>query len=187
MLLIGVQAPTMAARGDPLSEPSGLRQFVQTESAPLLRFAWALTGDWASAKDLVQTALVATWPRWSSLTRPDRPELYVRKVIVTTYLRWQRQRWRGEIPAAELHSRTVFARDDYAISDTRQALLSVLARLPARQRAVIVLRYFADLSEAATASVLGCSVGTVKRLGHDALARLRTEPDLVTIFSGKAS
>lgn len=182
---MSVQTPTMAARGAFLSEPSGLRQFVQTESAALLRFAWALAGDWASAEDLVQTAIVATWPRWDSLTRADRPELYVRKVIVTTYLRWQRQRWRKEIPAVEAHTDASHAVDDFAVSDTRQALLSALRRLPPRQRAVIVLRYFADFSEAETAGMLGCSIGTVKRQGHDALTRLRSEQDLATIFTGR--
>jgi len=177
----------MTARGASLSEPSGLRQFVQTESAALLRFAWALVGDWALAEDLVQTAIVATWPRWESLTRTDHPEFYVRRVIVTTYLRWQRQRWRREIPAIGAPSDAANAIDDYAASDTRQALLSVVMRLPAKQRAVIVLRYFADLSEAETADMLGCSVGTVKRQGHDALARLRAEPGLDTIFMRRAA
>jgi RNA polymerase sigma-70 factor (sigma-E family) len=184
---MSVQAPTMTARGESLPEPSGLRQFVQTESAALLRFAWALSGDWASAEDLVQTAIVATWPHWTSLTRADRPELYVRKVIVTTYLRWQRQRWRKEVPTLGLQSEIAHRTDDYAASDTRQALLSVVMRLPAKQRAVVVLRYFADLSEAETAAMLGCAVGTVKRQSHDALARLRNEPDLAAIFSRRAA
>jgi DNA-directed RNA polymerase specialized sigma24 family protein len=64
----------------------------------LVRFAWALAGDWASAEDLLQTAIVATWPHWTSV---DRPEFYVRKAMVTTYLRWQRQPWRREVPAIE--------------------------------------------------------------------------------------
>ena len=164
-----------------MSEPSGLRHFIETESPALLRFAWALTGDWATAEDLVQTALVATWPRWDSLIRADRPDYYVRKVIVTTFLRWRRRRWNQEIPTVELQHRPV-ALDDYSAADTRQAVLGVLMRLPPRQRAVIVLRYFADLSEAQTADMLGCSLGTVKRQSHDALARLRSEPKLAAIL-----
>ena len=89
-----------------MSEPAGLREFIETESPALLRFAWALSGDWATAEDLVQAALVATWPRWNSLIRADRPDYYVRKVIVTTFLRWRRRRWNSEIPTVELPRRT---------------------------------------------------------------------------------
>ena len=159
-----------------MSEPSGLRQFIETESPALLRFAWALAGDWATAEDLVQAALVATWPRWDSLIRADRPEYYVRKVIVTTFLRWRR-RSNHEIPTVELPGLSGQL-DDYSAADTRRALIVALTQLPPRQRAVVVLRYFSDLSEAQTAQMLGCSIGTVKRHSHDALARLRVEPKL---------
>lgn len=169
-----------------MPEPSGLRQFIQTESPALLRFAWGLSGDWATAEDLVQAALVATWPRWDRLIRADRPEFYVRKVIVTTFLRWQRRRWNGEIPTLELQHRAADI-DDYSATDTRHAVIAVLMRLPPRQRAVVVLRYFADLSEAQTADMLGCSIGTVKRHSHDALARLRSEPRLAAILLGSRS
>lgn len=164
-----------------MSEPTGLRQFIETESPALLRFAWALAGNWATAEDLVQAALVATWPRWDSLTLADRPEYYVRKVIVTTFLRWRRRRWNQEIPTAELPRRSGQV-DDYSAADTRQAVIAALMQLPPRQRAVVVLRYFSDLSEKQTAAMLGCSIGTVKRHGHDALARLRIEPDLAVIL-----
>ncbi len=168
-----------------MSEPTGLRQFIETESPALLRFAWALAGDWATAEDLVQAALVATWPRWDSLVRADRPEFYVRKVIVTTFLRWRRRRWNQEIPTLELPRRPEQI-DDYSAADTRQSVIAALLRLPPRQRAVVVLRYFTDLSEAQTAELLGCSVGTVKRHSHDALARLRVEPKLAAILTTEA-
>jgi RNA polymerase sigma-70 factor (sigma-E family) len=164
-----------------LSEPTGLRQFIETESPALLRFAWALAGNWATAEDLVQAALVATWPRWDSLTLADRPEYYVRKVIVTTFLRWRRRRWNQEIPTGELPRRSGQV-DDYSAADTRQAVIAALMQLPPRQRAVVVLRYFSDLSEKQTAAMLGCSIGTVKRHSHDALARLRIEPKLAVIL-----
>ena len=168
-----------------MPEPADLAEFVRAESAALLRFAWALCGNWSTAEDLVQTALAATWPRWGALTRADRPELYVRKVIVTTYLRWQRRRWSGEIPTQDFADSTDRS-DDTAASDTRHALLSALRRLPPRQRAVIVLSYFLDLSEADTAQVLDCSVGTVKRQKHAALNRLRAQPELAATFAGEA-
>ena len=79
------------------SEPDGFREFVEARSSALLRSGWLLTGDWPSAEDLVQTALAATWPRWTSLTRQDAPEVYVRKIMVNTFLRWRRRRWTGEI------------------------------------------------------------------------------------------
>jgi RNA polymerase sigma-70 factor (sigma-E family) len=164
-----------------LSEPAGLRQFIETESPALLRFAWALVGNWATAEDLVQTALVATWPRWESLLRAERPEYYVRKVILNTFLRWRRRRWNQEIPTVELPRRSGQA-DDYSAADTRQAVIAALLQLPPRQRAVVVLRYFTDLSEAQTAEMLGCSIGTVKRHSHDALARLRVEPELAVML-----
>ena len=77
------------------SEPDGFREFVETRSSALLRSGWLLTGDWPSAEDLVQTALAAAWPRWATLTRQDAPELYVRKIMVNTFLRWRRRRWTG--------------------------------------------------------------------------------------------
>jgi len=73
------------------SEPDGFREFVETRSSALLRSGWLLTGDWPSAEDLVQTALAAAWPRWATLTRQDAPELYVRKIMVNTFLRWRRR------------------------------------------------------------------------------------------------
>src|SRR6202161_2519318 len=82
---------------DHLAEPDGFRDFVEARSSALLRSGWLLTGDWPSAEDLVQTALAATWPRWSSLRRQDAPELYVRKIMVNTFLRWRQRRWKGEI------------------------------------------------------------------------------------------
>jgi RNA polymerase sigma-70 factor (sigma-E family) len=163
------------------TEPAGLRQFIEAESPALLRFAWALVGNWATAEDLVQTALVATWPRWESINQVERPEYYVRKVILTTFLRWRRRRWNQEIPTVELPRRLGQA-DDYSAVDSRQAVLAALMQLPPRQRAVVVLRYFTDLSEAQTAELLGCSIGTVKRHSHDALARLRVEPKLAVML-----
>jgi len=129
--------------------------FVRERSPELLRSAWLLTGDWHLAHDLVQTALEKSWPRWGR--RVEHPDAYVRRVMLTTYLSWRRRRWTAEVPTEELPEGSSGADD----GDVRLALLGVLASLSPRQRAVIVLRYFDDLSEDATAEVLGCSVGTV--------------------------
>ena len=125
------------------SAPAGFRDFVEARSNALLRSGWLLTGDWSSAEDLVQTALAAAWPRWTSLTRQDAPELYVRKIMVNTYLRWRRRRWNGELATGRLPELQAYG-DVFAQVDARQALIAALDRLPARQRAVVVLRYFAD-------------------------------------------
>jgi RNA polymerase sigma-70 factor (sigma-E family) len=163
-----------------MDEPDGFREFVAGRSRALLRTAWLLTGDWASAQDLVQTALAKTWPAWSRIRRTDDPEVYVRRVLVTTYATWWRRRWRGEAPAAVLPD-TSTAPDAYEEADRRAVVAAALATLTRGQRAVVVLRYFDDLTEAQTASVLGCSVGTVKSQHARALTALRTSAPLAEL------
>ena len=161
-------------------EPDGFRAFVEARSPALLRSGWLLTGDWPSAEDLVQTALAAAWPRWGSLDQA--PELYVRKIMVNTFLRWRQRRWNGEIATGKLPERAYG--DVFAQVDSRAALTAALDRLPARQRAVVVLRYFADMTEAQTAHAMGCSVGAVKSHAAKAMARLRDAPGLAELMSG---
>lgn len=146
--------------------------FVRQRSPELLRSAWLLTGDWHAAHDLVQTALEKSWPRWGR--RIDHPEAYVRKVMLTTYLSWRRRRWTAEVPTEVLPEKSTA--DEH--HDVRLALLDALRRLTPRQRAVIVLRYFDDLSEAETADLLGCSTGTVKAHASRGLQQLRATPGL---------
>ena len=167
-------------------EPEGFREFVQARSNALLRSGWLLTGDWPSAEDLVQTALAAAWPRWTSLRRQDAPELYVRKIMVNTFLRWRQRRWNGEIATGRLPELAAYG-DVFAQIDARQALLAALDRLPAKQRAVVVLRYFADQTESQTAVTMGCSVGTVKAHAAKALARLRDAPGLAELMTGEVA
>jgi RNA polymerase sigma-70 factor (sigma-E family) len=146
--------------------------FVATRSAALLSFAHVLTGDRHDAEDVVQTALAATALGWHRVRRRDNPEGYVRRAIVTTHLNRQRRRpWR-ERPAAELPE-PPDPRTDGDGFDERDAMWRMLAALPARQRAVLVLRYYEDMSEADIADVLGCSRGTVKSQAAKALERLR--------------
>jgi len=166
-----------------VSEPDGFRAFVEARSRALLRSGWLLTGDWQAAEDLVQTALAAAWPRWASLTRAEAPELYVRKIMVTTFLRWRRRRWNGEITTGEVPDHRAGG-DAFGQVDVRLSLAAALDCLPARQRVVIVLRYFADLSEAQTAAVMGCSAGTVKSHSAKAMSRLRDTPGLSEVMTG---
>jgi RNA polymerase sigma-70 factor (sigma-E family) len=162
-----------------MDEPDGFREFVSARSRALLRTAWLLTGDWATAQDLVQTALAKTWPAWSRITRTDDPEVYVRRVLVTTYATWWRRRWRAEVPVRELPE--ALSPDEFALSDQRVVVAAALSSLTRGQRAVVVLRYFDDLTEAQTAAALGCSVGTVKSQHARALAALRASAPLAAL------
>ncbi|MGN6607856.1 MAG: SigE family RNA polymerase sigma factor [Jatrophihabitans sp.] len=168
-----------------VDEPPGFRRFVEGHSRSLLRAAWLLTGDWYAAEDLVQSALVVAWTHWSTLTRPDAPEAYVRQVMVRTFLRWRRRRWTGELSTETVDA--VDRPDAFADVDLRRSLASVLADLPPQQRATVVLRHFLDLSEAAAAEVLGCSVGAVKQHNSRALDALRRSPDLEALRNDRGA
>lgn len=150
------------------------RDFVASRSPALTRTAYLLTGDWQRAEDLLQTALLHCYRRWSSL---DDPEAYVKRTMVTTVTGWRRRRWVGEVPTAVLPDRAT-GRDAPGEADARLDLLRLLADLGPRQRAVIVLRFYEDMSEAEAAALLGCAVGTVKSQTARALDRLRTSPRL---------
>jgi RNA polymerase sigma-70 factor (sigma-E family) len=149
--------------------------YVVARRRALLRSAWLLTGDWHLAEDLVQTALAKAYLAWR---RMDAPDAYVRRVLMTTYVTWWRRRWNGEQPTADLPDTAVAHGDDY---DVRHQVYDVLRTLPRRQRAVVVLRYFEDLTEAETAAALGCSVGTVKSQNARAMARLRASSALADL------
>jgi RNA polymerase sigma-70 factor (sigma-E family) len=154
-------------------------EFVAARSGRLLRTAYLLTRDQGLAEDLLQTALAKAWFAWS---RIDDPEAYVRRIIVNTYSSWWRRKWHGEHPADELPEDS--AHDHADGSSASHDMWQALGRLPRRQRAVIVLRYYEDLTEAETARLLECSVGTVKSQTSKALAKLRIDPALDTAQDG---
>ncbi|MGC4937749.1 SigE family RNA polymerase sigma factor [Kribbella sp. DT2] len=149
--------------------------FVLARSGRLLRTAYLLTQDHALAEDLLQTTLAKAWFAWSRIEGGD-PEPYVRKVLVNTYSTWWRRRWNGEQPTDELPEP---AGPEGTGAAERTDLWRALQQLPRRQRAVVVLRYYEDLSEAETARILGCSTGTVKSQASKAFAKLRLDPNLV--------
>jgi RNA polymerase sigma-70 factor (sigma-E family) len=163
-----------------MADRSGFDEFVATRSRALLRTAYLLTGDHSLAEDLLQTALAKCWFSWGRIDGP--PEPYVRRALATTYATWWRRRWRGERPTVELPDRG----DPAGTSpiDDRDALWRALGALPRRQRAVVVLRYYEDLSEAETAAALGISTGTVKSQAAKALAALRRDGDLARTMRG---
>ena len=162
-------------------EDEGFTEFVAARQRALQRTAWLLTGDWALAEDLVQTALARSWPRWERIRRRDDPEIYVRRVMVNTWTGWKRRRWRAERPTGTVPD--CQAAGDLAAEVTaRMAVRSALGSLTARQRAVLVLRVFDDLSEVQVARVLDCAVGTVKSTMAQAAARLREDPQLAGLM-----
>jgi len=147
------------------------REFVAARSAALLRTAFLLAGDWATAEDLLQTALTKTYLAWKRLGEIEAVEPYARRVLVNTATSWWRRRWHGERPTEVLPERAAPDRLDEQLD--RDVLWRHVKALPARQRAVLVLRFYEDLSEAQTASLLGISVGTVKSQTSRALGTLR--------------
>jgi RNA polymerase sigma-70 factor (sigma-E family) len=146
-----------------------VEDYVAARGTALLRSAYLLTGDRLMAEDLVQTTLLKVWPRWGEITALGDPHAYVRRALLTTYLSWRRRPSFFERPS--VISRDVPVGD--ADPDLRLVLVAALTRLPRRQRATVVLRYFEDLTEAQAAEVLGCSIGTVKSQTAKALRTLR--------------
>ncbi|HEX3089396.1 MAG TPA: SigE family RNA polymerase sigma factor [Ilumatobacteraceae bacterium] len=146
--------------------------FVLTHSKMLVRCAFLIVGDSSSAQDVVQIALAKVSRRWTTVVANGDPLPYVRAAVVHSAISWRRRKWHGEIPNGALPDRS--GSDATTAVDNRDRLRRALASLPRRQRAAVVLRHYLDLDEAATAAVLGCSVGTVKSQTAKGLARLRT-------------
>ncbi|MBG6136337.1 SigE family RNA polymerase sigma factor [Longispora fulva] len=153
---------------------TGFDEFVITRSQRLMRLALLLTRDHAAAEDLVQTALVKAWSAWRRID--EDPEPYVRRVLVNTFNSWWRRRWTAEHPTAVLPERA-WSGAQGEVED-RDEVWRALTRLPRQQRAVLVLRYFEDLSEAQIAETLGVSAGAVKNYAAKGLAKLRLDPTL---------
>jgi RNA polymerase sigma-70 factor (sigma-E family) len=147
--------------------------YVTARSPHLLRVAYLLTRDWATAEDVLQTALVKTWFAWRRVH--GNPDPYVRKIIANTFMSLMRRRWTHEVVTDTLPDRAVAGPDHYA---EQEALWQLLGRLPARQRAVLVLRYFEDLTVEETAATLDITEGTVKSQASRALAKLRESSEL---------
>jgi RNA polymerase sigma-70 factor (sigma-E family) len=150
-------------------------EFVLVRSPRLLRSAYLLTRDWAAAEDLLQTALTKAWFVWRRMQ--GDPEPYVRRILYNTYASWWRRRWTGEHPVSTVPEGRAHHDSQSEVAE-RDEVWQALGRLPKRQRAVLVLRYFEDLSEAEIAETLEISVGTVKSQAAKALARLRLDETL---------
>ena len=148
-------------------------EFAAARMPAVLKFAAVLAGDRATAEDLAQEVLIRAYSRWDRIGGLDRPELYVRKMILNEFLSWRRRSAR-QIPAGDRTLEPVNSAPDHATEYTeREALLGELGKLPRRQRAVLVLRYYEDRADTEIAELLGCSPGTVRSHASRALATLR--------------
>ncbi|NMM23316.1 MAG: SigE family RNA polymerase sigma factor [Phycicoccus sp.] len=156
------------------SAPGGFVDFVVARGPALHRTAVLLTRQEQAAEDLVQIALAKAWQSWARID--GNHEAYVRAIMVNEFASGWRRRWRAEVSTAVLPELPCDDLGDDA--STRQSLMAALATLPPRQRAVVVLRFFHDYTEAATAEAMGTSVGTVKSQTFKALAALRISDEL---------
>ncbi len=166
-------------------------QFAASSSDALLRTAYLMVWDLAEAEDLTQETLLQVARRWRRVHRMSHPLAYARRVLINLAVDGAGRRSRRRQELEESSDRRLQERaDESAAADleriaVRAELLSAIGRLPPRQRAVLVLRYFDDLSEAQAAEALGCSIGTVKSTASRALARLQAEmqpqPTIVTV------
>ena len=153
------------------------REFAVRQAAPLRRCAYLFCGDWHLAEDLMQTSLVKIYRAWPKVTRQDATGNYARTVLLRTWLDEKRRPWRrSEVGRADVPD-VIDARPSPAVaaeqSWRRDLVHQALLRVPPRQRAVLVLRFFDDLSIAETAEAMKCSEGTVKSQAARGLANLR--------------
>ncbi|KDN21448.1 SigE family RNA polymerase sigma factor [Amycolatopsis rifamycinica] len=155
---------------------AGFTEYVTARAAWLRKVAYLLCGDWHRADDLVQSAVTRLYANWPRASRADNVDGYARRTLVNTFLAEQRTSWWRRVDLRENdHDSPGPGADVESALDLRAAL----ERLPARQRATVVLRYFCDLPVAETSRALGCSEGTVKSQtakAVDALRELLREP-----------
>jgi len=136
-------------------------EFASAQLAAVLRFAAVLAGDRAAADDLAQEVLIRAYSRWDRIGGLERPEFYVRKMILNEFLSWRRRSARQA--RRDLLAERASAVPDHAQAySEREALLGELSKLPRRQRAVLVLRYYEGRPDTEIAQLLGCSPGTVR-------------------------
>jgi RNA polymerase sigma-70 factor (sigma-E family) len=147
-------------------------EFVRTRYTALVRYGALLTADAGHGEDLAQEALIKTYRAWPRLYPDGDPEAYTRTVMARAAWRAGRRLWRREVPTAALPESST--PDGYAERDTAAMVFAALRMLPTQQRIVLVLRFWADLSERELAEMLDCSPGTVKSRASRAIAALRS-------------
>lgn len=178
--------------GRDAADDQAFTEFAAASRARLRATAYLLCGDWERASDHVQEGLIRMYVAWPRLARRGHELAYARKAVVSAFLDASRKRSSQERPVEGAPDRPT--REDVAagVSD-RAALMQALGRLPERQRACVVLRYFEDLDVRETAAALGCTEGTVKSQTSRALAALRvmfedeSRDELVVLTKGSRS
>lgn len=148
--------------------------YVLSRRGALLHEAFLLVGDVHAAEDLVQTTLAKVYVSWRRVVGSDSPDAYVRRIMINSNLSRVRRRRVGEVLTG-LPPETAGLSPDHA---ERLDLVKALIALPKRQRAAVVLRYWADLPETEVAQIMGCSVGTVRSQAFRGLEKLRDQPAL---------
>jgi RNA polymerase sigma-70 factor (sigma-E family) len=153
-------------------------QFMHSRWAQLVRLGYGLTGDLHTAEDLAQTAFARAYASWGRVRRADDPDAYVRRIVVNANHNRFRKVRVSELLTDSLPELSAPA-DGVSQRDDRALLVQELMRLSHGQRAAVVLRYWLDLSESETASILGCSVGNVKSQTARGMAKLRSSATLL--------
>ena len=150
-------------------------EFALAQLPAALRLATVLTGDRASAEDIIQEVMLRAHRRWAAISQFDRPDSYLRTMIVNEFISTRRRTWRL-IPSGRATDLDTQVTPDHAARVADRALLiAELGKLPRRQRAVLVLRYYEGLSDQSIAELLGTSPVTVRGYAFRALAKLRIE------------
>ena len=156
------------------------RDFMRGRWSAMVRLAYGLTGDLGHAEDVAQAAFARAYASWSRVSRKGDPDAYVRRIVINeNNSRFRRRRVAESLVDAVPEPSGPRSADTADALGDSEALMKALRRLGPRQRAVIVLRFWMDMSEAETAAALDCSVGTVKSQASRALAALRGSAELM--------
>ncbi|HEY7272579.1 MAG TPA: SigE family RNA polymerase sigma factor [Actinoplanes sp.] len=162
-------------------------EYVLARGAALVRFARLLTGDDHRAEDLTQDVLAKAYVSWWRVGSADQPDLYVRRMLLNAHHSWWRRRSNREVVAADPSDQRTVADAATELAE-RDAVWRLVRALPARQRTVIVLRYYEDYDDATIAELMRCSTGTVRTQAKRALEKLQASlPAVLTATKGKRS
>lgn len=171
----------MGTRNHEPTTDTEFRDYVLARRGALMRTAYLLTGERERAEDLVQTALAKAYVAWRRVRSVDDPDGYVARILINAHISEQRRRRVREWLPGDLPEQAQADRAE-ALAD-RGVLMAALSKLPPRQRAVVVLRFWEDRSESSVAEMLGCTVGTVRSQAFRGLTRLRESPELSQLFT----
>ncbi len=153
-------------------------EYVRLRGPALVRLARLIAGDRHRGEDLAQEVLTRAYPRWSRILAGGRPDVYLRRMLINAHLSWRRRRSSGEMADGPARVERADPADISTAAAERDAVWRLIARLPPKQRATIVLRFYEDLDDCAIAEILDCSPATVRTHTMRALAALRQRFDV---------